>query len=162
MCIFPSLIFNCPTSTHCKHTVTHPSSCALVKIKAHISGEQTPHLRPVTHANNTAKHNIQCAHTDRHTRLWRTGGCSGISCTKKSRTSSKHIWGNVGAHLCRSLLSVYRSISITEHFTLAESSRVTLLDFNYFGLVNSWGGQSMTENKHMLLGRVLFLITAGG
>lgn len=62
----------------------------------------------------------------------------------------------------RSLLSVYQSINIAEHFTLVESSRVTLLDFNYFVLVNSWGGQSMTENKHMLLGRVLFLITAGG
>lgn len=24
--VFPSLIFNCPTSAHCKHTVTHPSS----------------------------------------------------------------------------------------------------------------------------------------
>lgn len=44
----------------------------------------------------------------------------------------------------------------------AESSRVTRLDFNYFGLVNSCGGQSMTENKHMLLRRVLFLITDGG
>lgn len=67
--VFPSLIFICPTSAHCKHTVIHPSSGVLVKIKAQISGKQTPHLRPVTHANNTAKHNIQCAHTDTHTAL---------------------------------------------------------------------------------------------
>lgn len=35
--VFPSLIFICPTCAHCKHTVTHPSSGVLVKIKAHIS-----------------------------------------------------------------------------------------------------------------------------
>lgn len=163
--VFPSLIFICPTSAHCKHTVTHPSSGVLVKIKAQISGKQTPHLRPVTHANNTAKHNIQCAHTDTHTALTDWWLFRDFIHQKEYNLFQTHMRKCSccgGASVYRSLLSVYQSINITEHFTLAESSRVTLLDFNYFGLVNSWGGQSMTENKHMLLGRVLFLITAGG
>lgn len=69
LCIFPSPISNRLTSTHCKLTLTHPSRSALVKIKAQISGKQTPHLRPVTHANNAAKHNIQCGHADTLTAL---------------------------------------------------------------------------------------------
>lgn len=138
----------------------------LVKIKAQISGKQTQHLRPVTHANNTAKHNIQCAHADTHTALTDWWLFRDLMHRKQFHLFQTHMrkcscfgWG---VSVYRSLLSVYQSINTTEHFTLAESSRVTLLDFNYFGLVNSWGGQSMTENKHMLLGRVLFLITAGG
>lgn len=43
----------------------------------------------------------------------------------------------------------YQSINITERFTLAESSPVTLLLFNYYGPMNSWRRQTMTENKHV-------------
>lgn len=109
-------------------------------------------------------------HTDTHTALTDCWLFTDFMHQKEHKLFQTHMRkcsfsrgvGGWGSSVHRSLLSIYQSISITEHFALPESSPVTLLGFNYFWPVNSRGGQSMTENKHMHLRRVLVLITACG
>lgn len=96
-----------------------------------------------------------CAHARTHTKLRRAHGCFRISYTEKKTHTHTHIQGHVAMAQTERVLFLYpyclayQRINVTEHFALLECSPASPLVFHYYGPMNSWRRQTMTENKHL-------------